>query len=162
MNQQYNDREGRGDDFGDGWATAYHTLSFPACLSADSAFRTAAIAGWVDLPGYWSQDPGQEEPAIYWEHRSSMYARQTNLLRCIFGNPFRPASINPDWLTWNGGTVPRLVQVIYDERRFSDLPVLADALEEAGCTNADILDHCRRPGEHVRGCWVVDLLLGKE
>jgi hypothetical protein len=55
-----------------------------------------------------------------------------------------------------------LAQVIYDERRFADLPILADALEEAGCTNTDILDHCRLPGEHVRGCWVVDLILRKE
>jgi hypothetical protein len=87
---------------------------------------------------------------------------QSDLLRDIFGNPFRPVSLNPDWLTWNDGTVSKLAQAIYDERRYQDLPALADALEEAGCTNADILDHCRRPGEHVRGCWVVDLLLGKE
>ena len=55
-----------------------------------------------------------------------------------------------------------LAQAIYEERRFGDLPVLADALEEAGCTDADILSHCRGPGPHVRGCWVVDLLLGKQ
>jgi hypothetical protein len=55
-----------------------------------------------------------------------------------------------------------MAQVIYDERKFEDLPFLADALEEAGCDNADILNHCRGPGPHVRGCWVVDLLLGKE
>jgi hypothetical protein len=57
--------------------------------------------------------------------------------------------------------VVKLAQVIYDERRFTDLPILADALEEAGCTNSDVLDHCRGPGPHVRGCWVVDLLLDK-
>jgi hypothetical protein len=85
------------------------------------------------------------------------------LMRDIFGpTPFRPVTVDPCWLTWNGGTVPNLAQVIYDERRFQDLPVLADALEEAGCDNADILAHCRQPGEHVRGCWVVDLLLGRE
>jgi hypothetical protein len=90
-------------------------------------------------------------------------AAQAALLRDLFGVlPFRPVSVNPDWLTWNGGTVAKLAQVIYEERRFQDLPILADALEEAGCTNADLLDHCRRPGEHVRGCWAVDLLLGKE
>jgi hypothetical protein len=83
-------------------------------------------------------------------------------IRDIFGNPFRPVAVDPDWLTWNGGTVPKLAQAIYDQRRFQDLPILADALEEAGCTNADILNHCRQPGEHVRGCWVVDLVLGKE
>jgi hypothetical protein len=88
--------------------------------------------------------------------------RLCQLIRDIFGNPFRPATADPDWLKWNGGTVPKLAQAIYDERRFADLPILADALEEAGCVNADLLDHCRRPGEHVRGCWAVDLLLGKE
>jgi hypothetical protein len=86
-------------------------------------------------------------------------AVQSDLLRDIFGNPFRPAAVDPAWLTWRDGTVRRLAEVIYAERRFADLPVLADALEEAGCDNPDILNHCRG-GEHVRGCWVVDLLLG--
>ena len=65
------------------------------------------------------------------------------------------------WLAWNGGTVPRIAQAIYAERAFDRLPVLADALEDAGCANADVLAHCRSGGEHVRGCWVIDLLLGK-
>jgi hypothetical protein len=85
------------------------------------------------------------------------------LLRDIFTNPGRSRSrLNPSILAWNDGTVRKLAQAIYNERRFGDLPILADALEEAGCTNADILAHCRQPGEHVRGCWVVDLLLAKE
>jgi hypothetical protein len=84
------------------------------------------------------------------------------LLRDICGNPFRPVVAEPDWLAWNGGTVTQLAQVIYDGRSFDRLPVLADALEEAGCTEDAVLGHCRQPGEHVRGCWVVDLLLGKE
>jgi hypothetical protein len=86
---------------------------------------------------------------------------QCSLLRDIFGNPFRPVAIDPAWLKWNDATIPRQAQAIYDERRFADLPILADALEEAGCTNADILEHCRGPGPHVRGCWVVDAMLGK-
>jgi hypothetical protein len=64
-------------------------------------------------------------------------------------------------LTWNDGTVIKIAQAIYNERAFERLPILADALEDAGCDNADILRHCREPGEHMRGCWVVDLLLGK-
>jgi hypothetical protein len=88
-------------------------------------------------------------------------AAQVALLRDLFGNPFRPASIDPSWLTWNGGTVPRMAKAIYNDRRFGDLPILADALEEAGCTDAGILTHCRSEGPHVRGCWVVDLILGK-
>jgi hypothetical protein len=88
------------------------------------------------------------------EHRS-----QCALLWDVFGGLFAPIAVEPEWLAWNGGAVVQLAQGIYDERRFQDLPVLADALEEAGCTEAAILEHCRQPGEHVRGCWVVDLLL---
>jgi hypothetical protein len=54
-----------------------------------------------------------------------------------------------------------MAQAIYNERGFDRLPILGDALEDAGCTDRDILDHCRGPGPHVRGCWAVDLLLGK-
>jgi hypothetical protein len=94
--------------------------------------------------------------------RCGHYETRCILLRCIFGNPFRPVTIDPTVLTWNGGTIPRMAQAIYDDRRFADLPILADALEEAGCSEPAILSHCRSGGEHVRGCWVVDLLLGKE
>jgi len=84
---------------------------------------------------------------------------QATLVREIFGNPFREVTVDPTWLT---STVVSLAQGIYDERAFDRLPILADALEDAGCTNADMLNHCRQPGEHVRGCWPLDLLLGKE
>jgi hypothetical protein len=83
------------------------------------------------------------------------------LLRDIFGNPFRPVTASASWLTWNDGAVRKMAQAIYDDRAFDRLPLLADALEEAGCDNQEILDHCHSTGEHVRGCWVVDLLLGK-
>jgi hypothetical protein len=69
--------------------------------------------------------------------------------------------IDRAWLAWNNGCVAKLARCIDAEQRFQDLPILADALEDAGCVNEDILTHCRQPGEHVRGCWVVDLLLGK-
>ena len=85
-----------------------------------------------------------------------------DLLREIFGNPFRPVALDSSWLAWNDGTIPELAQSIYDQRAFDRLPALADALEVAGCTNADILNHCHSEGPHVRGCWVVDLLLGKQ
>jgi hypothetical protein len=84
---------------------------------------------------------------------------QCDLIRDIFGNPFRPVTVESTWRTHN---VTALAQGIYDDRAFERMPILADALEDAGCTNADILEHCRRPGEHCRGCWVVDLVLGKE
>lgn len=88
---------------------------------------------------------------------------QCSYLRDIFGIfPFRPVSIAPAWLAWNGGTLLGLARSVYEERAFDRLPILADALEDAGCDNADLLAHLRGPGPHCRGCWVVDLLLGKE
>jgi hypothetical protein len=83
-------------------------------------------------------------------------------LRDLFGNPFRPATIHSSCLRWNDRSIPKLAQSIYKDHAFDRLPVLGDALEEAGCTNADILSHCRQPEEHFRGCWVVDLILGKK
>jgi len=88
--------------------------------------------------------------------------RQADLLRDIFGNPYSPITIDPAWLTWHGGVLVSMAQKMYDSRDFTDMPVLADALEEAGCTNPDILGHCRQQGAvHVRGCWVIDCLLAK-
>ena len=84
--------------------------------------------------------------------------RQTKYLRDIFGNPFRPVPLDPRWLT---STVVDLVQAIYDERAFDRMPILADALMDAGCDSDEIILHCRGDGPHVSGCWVVDLLLGK-
>jgi hypothetical protein len=84
---------------------------------------------------------------------------QATLLRDIFGNPFRPTTLDPAWTT---PAVVQLARSLYEERRFEDIPVLADALEEAGCQDAAVQEHCRGPGPHVRGCWVLDLLLGKE
>ena len=84
------------------------------------------------------------------------------LMHDIFGNPFRPVAINPTWLAWNDGTVLRIALSIYDERSFDRMPILADALEDAGCDNEELLCHCRSEGPHVRGCWAVDLILRKE
>jgi hypothetical protein len=84
---------------------------------------------------------------------------QVHLLRDIFGNPFQPVALDPAWLT---PTVTTLANGIYTDRSFDRMPILADALEEAGCDNADVLLHCRGNGPHVKGCWVVDLVLGKE
>jgi hypothetical protein len=86
-------------------------------------------------------------------------AIQAALLRDIFGNSFRPAAFSPDWRT---DSALSLAQQMYESRDFSAMPILADALQEAGCDNDDILDHCRRDESHVRGCWVVDLVLAKK
>jgi hypothetical protein len=79
--------------------------------------------------------------------------------RDIFNNPFRPVTAGP---SWPSETVVALATGIYAERAFDRMPILADALEEAGCDDVDVLTHCRGPGPHVRGCWVVDRVLGKE
>ncbi len=78
----------------------------------------------------------------------------------IFGGPAGEAKIDPSWLRWIDRTVPRLAQRIYEEKDWAALSILADGLEEAGCTEQAILDHLRGPGPHVRGCWAVDLVLG--
>ena len=96
-------------------------------------------------------------------------AVEVPLARDVFGNPFRPVAIDPAWLAWNNQMIPRLAQAAYDARSMpagtldvARLGVLADALEDAGCTETAILEHLRGPGPHVRGCWPVDLLLGKQ
>jgi hypothetical protein len=86
-------------------------------------------------------------------------AEQCRLLRCIVGNPFRPVPLEPSWRT---STAVAMAQRIFAERRFELLPILADALEDAGCENGDVLTHCRGEGVHALGCWVVDLVLGKK
>ncbi len=92
-------------------------------------------------------------PAIQKERR-----QHCHLIRDLFGNPFRPVTVDPGW---RSPTVMAVAGALYEERRLQDLPVLADALEEAGCADPDILRHCRGPGPHALGCWVVDLLLEK-
>lgn len=85
---------------------------------------------------------------------------QANLIRDIFGSVFRPVVLSPDWRT---DTALALARTMYESREFGAMPILADALQDAGCDNDDILNHCRdASATHVRGCWVVDLVLGKE
>ncbi len=84
--------------------------------------------------------------------------KQAALVREIIGNPFRPVAIDPSWLS---STAFALAQGIYDDKAFDRLPILADALQDAGCENADLLNHLRSEGPHVKGCWVLDLILGK-
>ncbi len=91
--------------------------------------------------------------------RPDVLGTHSALARDIFGNPFRPITLSPEWRT---DTSVTLARQMYESRDFSAMPILADALQDAGCDSADILSHCRKPGEHVRGCWVVDLILGKE
>jgi hypothetical protein len=109
--------------------------------------------------------PSAYEADAYEAAEAAEINSQVTLLRCIFGNPFRSVALHPAWIT---PAVIALSQAAYDNRSLpagtlepERLAVLADALEDAGCTDADVLSHLRGPGPHVRGCWVVDLLLGK-
>ncbi len=86
---------------------------------------------------------------------------QADCLREIFGNPFRPVTIDAAIRAWRGGLIVSWGNRMYDAQDYSDLPVMADALEEAGCTSEDLLAHCRGRGPHLRGCWALDLILGK-
>jgi hypothetical protein len=119
------------------------------------AEKFASVAWVKDHPGQRQESKGARAA------RAAEAATQVALLRCVFGNPFRRTTVSPDWLVWSDSTLPRLAEAIYDDRAFGHLPVLADALEDAGCTDPDILSHLRSPGVHVRGCWALDLVLGK-
>jgi hypothetical protein len=92
------------------------------------------------------------------ESRSKADSVCVEALRCIFGSPFRKVKFNKKWRT---DTALALAGQMYESRDFATMPILADALQDAGCDNADILDHCRDRGAHVLGCWVIDLVLGK-
>jgi hypothetical protein len=115
-----------------------------ACLYAQRAIL-------LDRTGLWSYP--EDHPL-----KVSVMLQQCGLVRDIFGNPFRPVTFDPHWHSADAAGVAR---AMYESRDFAAMPILLDALLDAGCDSPDILDHCRSPGPHVRGCWVVDLVLGK-
>jgi hypothetical protein len=143
-----------------GWA-ASRGAAFAAAGSSSSGFVAAARVSAISAAP-WAFDPDtgtrlhSGDPAA----RAAAWALQADLLRCVFGNPFQPVAVDRAWLEAHDGAVHSLAATIYEARRFDDLPILADALEDAGCTHEAIVSHCRAPVEHVRGCWVVDALLG--
>ncbi|MDB5310483.1 MAG: hypothetical protein JWO38_4685 [Gemmataceae bacterium] len=128
-------------------------------------YRGTGVCSWVVGSDVGSWLVGAEDIPI-WVDAAAAYGANWDaeckaicgLIRDIFGNPFRPATIDPSWLT---STVTDLARQMYESRDFSPMPILADALQDAGCYHPDFLCHCRGPGPHVRGCWVVDLVLGK-
>jgi hypothetical protein len=173
--------EGVGDDQGEFHDTLYrdqlpdrkliaaHLISC-ACLHprdqaypSDCAIEAAFGASFLppsEVRMFRSSEPktsafGQLYYPIVFEIRSVLIS---GLIRDLFGNPFRPVAFDPRWRT--ADTVG-LARGIYDERAFDRLPLLADALMDAGCADEQVLGHCRSEGPHVRGCWVVDLVLGK-
>jgi hypothetical protein len=126
----------------------------PDVVSATRSARTAARA---------IEAAGEDEAVAPFEPiRSLASLDAVELIHELFGDPFHPTVLDPRWLHWKRKMVRRMARVIYRKRCFRNLPVLADALEEAGCRDDALLRHCRAPVEHVRGCWVVDLLLGKQ
>lgn len=129
----------------------------PDAVMADRClFEAAAAEGTDELPVENRDWPDGDEWVRFLRSRMAPYAA---LLRCIFGNPIRPVTIAPEWLT---STVLALAKGIYDDRAFDRLPYLADALQDAGCTSDEVLEHCRGPNIHARGCWLIDGLLGKK
>lgn len=131
----------------------FHTRS-AASFACDEIVRLHDATDHARQAISWSGGPVIE---IHARLESEMVA-QCRLIRDIFGNPFRPVIVVPSWLD---DTIPRIATAIYDERAFERMPELADLLADAGCTDADILGHCCTRSGHVRGCWVLDALLGR-
>jgi hypothetical protein len=137
-----------------------------ALLPVANAFATARAARVAAHNHALRQPAGVREA---FERTGGEQSAQAELLRDILGNPFRPASAcDPAWLARKVGAVAQLAQTAYDDRRLpkgtlemANLVLLADALEDSGCTDTELLGHLRSPGPHVRGCWAVDLVLGK-
>lgn len=158
------------ESYADGAATrkelgAAFRDAYAAIRRADQASRRTAAeqAAWATV---WDLtfDAGT---AANWASRvrgSAGAARniQTGLLRCIFRGPCRPIVLAPAILAGQQGTVARMAESIYEGRQWEDMPLLGDALEKAGCADRAVLDHCRGPGPHGRGCFVVDLILSKD
>jgi hypothetical protein len=146
----------RGNPTGVSYATNATGLSVPpASASALSCLDLAANANaWATAENAHDSTYDATYSAALTRERGT----QAQYIRDIFGNPFRPVAFDPAWRT---EAVVALARGAYDDRAFDRLSVLADALEDAGCADANVLTHCRSAGPHVRGCWVVDLVLGK-
>jgi hypothetical protein len=139
--------------------------SWYAAASRYAVAATGYAAEYKAIGAAWNASEAVARHAGQREARPAEEKAQVALLRDIFGNPFRPVPLTPAWRT---AEVLPLAQAAYDQRGLpagtldpARLAVLADALEEAGCSDAGLLGHLRGPGPHVRGCWAVDLLLGK-
>jgi hypothetical protein len=141
------------------WPIARSQDLNPVDQAADAALACAWKSARHAARASASQAANAARSATLSRPRTLESAVLCDLLRDILGNPFgAPPVLSSNFLTL---TVRAIARTIYEERCFVDLPILADALEEAGCTNTEILDHCRRRGPHARGCWALDLVLGK-
>ncbi len=144
--------------------TAYE---FDTRTSLLGARQAALVAAWVVDRGYHQSVISKVRDALAFHGEiqgkadiEALLAKMADALREIFGNPLRPVTLDPAWLT---SDVLALARQMYESREFPTMPILADALQDAGCDNDDVLTHCRDANTtHVRGCWVVDLVLGKQ
>ena len=150
-------------------AAAAATANFPVRSDDDTNWRP--VVGYLE-----SYDDAvclrgiASSTQLAQEHRMAISTRtiaplvpfvavQCRIIREVFGNLFRPVTFSPDWRT---DTALSLARQMYESREFSAMPILADALQDAGCNDEHILTHCRDASQiHVRGCWVVDMVLGK-
>ncbi|AMV28246.1 hypothetical protein VT84_27835 [Gemmata sp. SH-PL17] len=140
----------------DAWAVNHelrHLIGRPlsswAWWDAGSFVMTEAYS--KPVVGQWHRQPTPDT--------AELLRASANRLRDVVGNPFRPVTFSPEWRT---ETTIALARQMYTSRDFSAMPILADALQDAGCDNSDVLNHCRDTGAtHVRGCWVVDMVLRK-
>jgi hypothetical protein len=133
-----------------------NVASYVAANAASAAYHEGAIdAEDEDLTTALARRPGAAAS------RARERTEQADILRELFGNPFKPVTVDRAWLLWNGGTVSALATKVYAENAFDRLPLLADSLEDAGCWETNLLGHLRGPGAHARGCWALDLILAK-
>ena len=149
-----------------GWSAKLGKVKAPRTAAWFAAVASSPKVGPVERALGDRLDPPFQPPV---EDVAAEQCCQSDLLRDLIGSPFRPVHVDPAWGAWHDGAVVKLAQAVYEERELPSghldaarLAVLADMLEEAGCTDADLLGHMRSPGAHVRACWAVDALLGKE
>jgi hypothetical protein len=133
-------------------SSRYHAAEVVLAAASYPTEEYTAISAFVECA---EADCGPGDGTI----RRRLYEAFAGLVREMVGNPFRSVTFNPDWRTTD---VMLLAQRIYESREFGAMPILADALQDAGCDSDDILDHMRdTTAPHVRGCWALDLVLGK-
>jgi hypothetical protein len=141
------------------WEVVLSTYRPDSAISDDRTFDARSLSDAVGHAVYYESLETQSIsdntiPVQTLEDRA-----MCDLFRDVFGNPFRPPTFSPSWRT---ETAVSLARTMYEARDFGAMPILADALQDAGCDNEDVLNHCRDPNQvHVRGCWVVDLVLDK-
>ena len=148
--ERYADGKATEAELNSAWNAMREAVAASAMAAArDAVTASATAAAWcVNTAVSWAA----------WHADETI--NQAIFVRDIF-NPWLTPMIPLAWLTWHDGLPVSMAWRMYDTRDFADMPVLADGLEEAGCQDQDILGHCRSGGEHVRGCWLLDLLMGK-